>query len=44
VNLERKFALMKETKNGEARAAPLSSKAIEVLNAKNRLVALAVGS
>lgn len=33
VNLERKFALMKETKNGEARAAPLSSKAIEVLNA-----------
>lgn len=33
VNLERKFALLKDTKNGEERAAPLSSKAIEVLNA-----------
>jgi len=33
VNLDRKFALLKETKNGEERAAPLSSKAIEVLNA-----------
>jgi integrase len=33
VNLERKFVLMKETKNGEERAAPLSLKAIEVLNA-----------
>ncbi|MFM1908258.1 MAG: hypothetical protein RLZZ591_1935 [Pseudomonadota bacterium] len=32
VNLVRKFALMKETKNGEVRAAPLSSKAIDVLN------------
>jgi integrase len=32
VNLDRKFALMKETKNGEERAAPLSSKAIEVLD------------
>jgi integrase len=33
VNLDRKFALLKETKNGEERAAPLSSKAIDVLNA-----------
>ncbi|PIQ50814.1 MAG: integrase [Comamonadaceae bacterium CG12_big_fil_rev_8_21_14_0_65_59_15] len=33
VNLDRKFALLKDTKNGEERAAPLSSKAIEVLNA-----------
>ncbi|MDR3614730.1 MAG: site-specific integrase, partial [Candidatus Obscuribacterales bacterium] len=32
VNLDRKFALMKETKNGEERAAPLSSKAIDVLD------------
>ncbi len=33
VNLERKYALLKDTKNGEERAAPLSSKAIEVLDA-----------
>jgi integrase len=33
VNLERKFALLKDTKNGEERAAPLSSKAIDILNA-----------
>jgi integrase len=33
VNIERKYALMKITKNGEERAAPLSSKAIEVLDA-----------
>ena len=33
VNLDRKFALLKETKNGEERAAPLSSKAVDVLNA-----------
>lgn len=33
VNLDRKFALLKDTKNGEERAAPLSSKAIEVLDA-----------
>lgn len=33
VNIGRKYALMKITKNGEERAAPLSSKAIEVLDA-----------
>lgn len=33
VYLDRKYAILKETKNGEERAAPLSSKAIEVLNA-----------
>jgi len=37
VNAERKFALLKETKNGEERAAPLSSKAIEVLASLPRI-------
>ena len=31
VNIERKYAILKITKNGEERAIPLSSKAIEVL-------------
>jgi integrase len=39
VNLERKFALLKDTKNGEERAAPLSSKAIDILNAMPKAAA-----